>query len=301
MKTVMKHTPKEWVATTRYWSFSVSAMPVVVTVAYLCSSLGAEAVSWLNAVAMVVAVVLFHAAGNLLSDVGDYRSGADSEEAYAVPTLVRHLFEPREYVRLAVALATVAALLGLWMAWQRGWMLLAIGVTGVLLTVCYTKSKNVYLSDVLVFLVFGVLTIMGTDVAVTGQFHAGVLQLSLPLGMITLSVLHINNTVDIATDSAVGIRTVAMALGERRSVVLYRFYQLLPYLLVTLSVALGWMAWPALLCWLSLPVAWGNVRQSMLYGKEGREALLGLDQRSAKLQLVFSLLFAVGLFLSLAI
>lgn len=36
-RTMMKHTLKEWVAVTRYWSFPVSAMPVAVCFAYLFS------------------------------------------------------------------------------------------------------------------------------------------------------------------------------------------------------------------------------------------------------------------------
>ena len=91
----MSHSLKSWIATTRYWSFSVSALPVVAAVAYLASTRGVYAIGWLNAALSVVGVVLFHAAGNLLSDVGDYRSGADSEEAYAVPTLVKHEYEAR--------------------------------------------------------------------------------------------------------------------------------------------------------------------------------------------------------------
>ena len=35
-----KHSIKEWVATTRYWSFSVSALPVLAAVALLCAVRG---------------------------------------------------------------------------------------------------------------------------------------------------------------------------------------------------------------------------------------------------------------------
>ena len=295
----MSHSLKSWVATTRYWSFSVSALPVVAAVAYMAATRGVYAVEWLNAALAVVGVVLFHAAGNLLSDVGDYRSGADSDEAYAVPTLVKHEYEAGEYLWLSGVLFLLGIGLGLLIAWRSDWMLLWVGGAGFLLTVLYTKSKNVWLSDAVVFFIFGVLILLGTTIAVTGDVCYDVLLLSLPLGLITLSVLHINNTVDIRTDGSAGLRTVAMAMGERRALRVYRCYQLLPFLCVVVAVLLRWLPWSSLLCLLALPVAWGNVRRSLRYATEGRNALLGLDLQSAKLQLLFSLTLSVGLFLSI--
>ena len=292
----MSHSLKSWFATTRYWSFSVSALPVVAGVAYLAATRDLYAVGWLNAVLAVVGVVLFHAAGNLLSDVGDYRSGADSAEAYAVPTLVKHEYESREYLWLSAVLFLLGIALGLFIAWRSSWMLLWVGGAGFLLTLLYTKSKNVWLSDLVVFLIFGVLILLGTSIAVTGDVCYDVLLLSLPLGLITLSVLHINNTVDIRTDGSAGLHTVAMAMGERFAVRMYGVYQLLPFLCIVVLVVLRWLPWPSLLCLLALPVAWGNVRRSRRYAAEGRDALLGLDQQSAKLQLLFSLTLSLGLF-----
>lgn len=295
----MKHSIKSWIATTRYWSFSVSALPVLAAVAYLLAIHGVESVNWLNAVLSVIGVVLFHAAGNLLSDVGDYRSGADNEEAHAVLTLVKHEYEAREYLWLSGILFALGVIVGLFIAWRSTWSLLPIGVVGFLLTLLYTKSKNVYMSDLVVFLIFGVLILLGTSVAVTGKLHYDVLLLSLPLGMITLSVLHINNTVDICSDASVGIHTVAMAMHEHLAVRFYICYQLLPFFCIAVLVVLRLLPWQSLLCLLVVPLAWGNVRTALRFDTDGRKALLGLDQRSAKLQLLFSLSLTVGLLLSL--
>lgn len=290
-----KHTLKEWMATTRYWSFPVSAMPVVVAVAYICVKEGVASIHWVNAFLALVGAILFHAAGNLLSDVGDYRSGADNDEAYAVDNLVKHRFEVRDYLRLSCALFVLGIAIGLFLTFRCGWPLLIVGVAGFLLTLLYTYSKNIYLSDLLIFLVFGVLILLGSSVAATGSLHYDVLVLSFPLGLITLSVLHVNNTVDIATDRAAGLHTVAMAIGAKRSVRLYQCYQLLPYLFVVVAVLLRWLPWPTVAVLLTLPVAVGHVRQAGCYFTEGRDALLSLDQRTAKLQLLFSSTLTLGL------
>ena len=95
------HSFKEWVAATRYWSFPVSAMPVIVTFAYLFSrnQLPVEWRSLAIFMMSVCGVVILHAAGNLLSDWADYCSGVDNENAYAVPNLVFGRFEPKEYAQ----------------------------------------------------------------------------------------------------------------------------------------------------------------------------------------------------------
>ena len=294
----MPHTLKEWIATTRYWSFSVSALPVVAGTAYFCALRGFSHIDWLSAALAVVGVVLFHAAGNLLSDVGDFRSGADSREAYAIPNLVEHLFEPKEYLRLSAVLFALGIAIGLFLTWRCGWQLLLIGGAGFLFTLLYTKSKNLWLSDLNVFVIFGILILMGTGFVVTHQVQWSVLLLSLPIGLITLSVLHANNTVDIKTDAAAGLRTVAMALGVERSARLYILYQLTPFAWMLLCVLCGWLPWTALLCLLSLIPAVGNIRQAAAYKARGRDAMLGLDLRSAKLQLIFSLTLSIGLFLA---
>ena len=54
----------------------------------------------------------------------------------------------------------------------------------------------------------------------------------------------------------------------------------------------------ALLCLLAGLKAYHNFRQAGTYGKVGREAMKMLDFHSSQLQLQFSLLLAVGLFIS---
>ena len=154
---------------------------------------------------------------------------------------------------------------------------------------------------------------------VTRQICLDSLLLSVPLGFITLSVLHANNTVDIETDAAAGLHTLAMAMGLERAAKVYISYQIIPFFWILACVVFGYMPWPALLCLVSAVVAWGNIRQAAKdlkrdersesdipqpnghpskEGMRGREAMMGLDLRSAKLQLLFSLTLAVGLIIA---
>jgi len=99
-----KHSFKEWFAATRYWSFPVSTMPVVVTFAYLFANrqVPSGALPWIVLALSLVGVVILHSAGNLLSDWFDYRTGVDNKDAYAVPNLVFGKFQPKEYLFFSI-------------------------------------------------------------------------------------------------------------------------------------------------------------------------------------------------------
>ena len=96
-----RHSLKDWFVATRYWSFPVSTMPVLVSFAYVFSKgmLPSGIMPWVLFALCLLGVVLLHSAGNVLSDWADYRSGVDNENAFAVPNLVFHKFEPVEYRR----------------------------------------------------------------------------------------------------------------------------------------------------------------------------------------------------------
>lgn len=292
----MKHSVKEWVAVTRYWSFSVSAMPVVATFAYLFwSHEPGSMLSLGKALVALVGVVVLHAAGNVLSDYYDYKTGVDNEQAFAVPNLVFHKFEPKEYLVFSIVLFAIGVAIGLFLTWQSGPVLLLIGGAGVVLTLLYSWLKYHALGDLDIFIIFAVLPVLGTSYVATGSIVWDALVLTLPFAFITVSVLHINNTIDIESDRAAGMRSFAMLLGKKNSVELYMAYQLLPFLCVVVAVALRLLPWYALLCLVALIPASKNVKAARAWRTKGQEAILGLDQATAKLHLVFSLLLSVGL------
>lgn len=292
-----KHSFKEWVAATRYWSFPVSSMPVIATFAYLFSK-GILPLEWRSLLVFllsVLGVIVLHSAGNLLSDWADYRSGVDNEQAYAVPNLVFGHFQPVEYLRMSIVLFVLGCIIGGGVVLLSGPAVLLVGAAGVLLTVLYSFLKYHALGDLDIFIIFGILTVLGSTAAATGAIVWDALVLSVPLGIITVSVLHANNTVDIETDGAAGIKTFAMLLGAKASSILYRVYMVLPFLCIVVSVCVGWLHPLALICLIAAVPAWKNFAQAGQFAQKGLDAMKGLDQGSAQMQLVFSGLLSLGL------
>ena len=292
-----KHSVKEWFAATRYWSFTVSTMPLIVTFAYLFGRgmIPTGVMPWVILVMAVVGVVVLHSAGNVLSDWFDYRSGVDNPNAFAVPNLVFGQFQPREYLVFSLILFVVGSLIGLAIFALTGIGVLIVGVVGVVLTALYSFFKFHALGDLDIFIIFGILPVLGLAYAVTGQWCWDALVLSLPIGLITVSVLHANNTYDIPSDKAAGIKTFAMLIGEKASARLYCVYMVLPFLCIAAAGIIGRLHPMALLCLLAAVKAYSNLRQAASYPVNGREAMKGLDFRSSQLQLMFSLTLAVGL------
>lgn len=289
----MKHTVKDWLFVTRFWSFPVSAMPVIVTVTFLLWK--DYDVKWLCAVLALAGNVIFHAAGNVLSDWWDFKKGVDNEKAYAIPQLVFKQFSPVEYIIFSGLLFTVAVCIGLILVFMSGWQLLIIGIIGASLAANYSFFKFRALGDIFVFICFGILPVIGTSFVTTGCIEWTALVISIPLGIFTIGVLHDNNTVDIATDKEAGIHTLPMLLGERTSVKLYIAYMIIPFIAVITSCFTGYLPALSAICLLAIPIAAGNIKAAYGYFTKGREAMLGLDQKTARLHMIFSILLATGL------
>ena len=293
----MKHSFKEWFAVTRYWSFPVSTMPVVVTFAWLFSrgEIAGGLKPYLILLLSLLGVMLLHAAGNVMSDLFDYKSGVDNENAFAVPNLVFKKFEPREYLSFSIVLFILGIAVGFVVVLLSGPGLIIIGAAGVMLTVLYSFLKYHALGDLDIFIIFGLLTVLGAAFAFTGQFRPDALILAVPLGIITVSVLHANNTYDTESDRAAGIKTFGMLIGLKAAATLYCAYMVIPFLCIIAYVIAGLMHPLALLCLLAAVPAFKNLKKAAAYKQNGLEAMAGLDQGSAKLQMVFSLLLSVGL------
>lgn len=293
-----KHSLKDWFVATRPWSFPVSAIPVAATFALLAAINGFSQLNLLNFVLALVGIIIFHAAGNVLSDWADYRNGVDNKEAYAVPNLVFGHFQPAEYLRYGCLLLAAGLVIGILLTLLSGPMLLIIGGLGVLLTLCYSFFKGHALGELVIFVNFAILPMLGTSFVVTGALDFQTLLLSLPIGFITVAVLFINNTRDIASDGAAGIRTFPMSLGAGTAVKCYQGLILMPYLYLVVMVVLGFLPWLCLIALVGLLPAKGILSSASQFSAKGNECILALDEKTAQMQLVFGLALSVGLLLA---
>lgn len=288
-----KHSFKDWMIAVRHWSFPASAMPVVVTLAYLFWM--KEDVDWVNGVWALLNIVIFHAAGNTWSDYYDYKRGVDAKDTFGAKTLTDGMFTPKEIYRLSLGLLIVALAGGVGLLLRTGLPLLYIGLGGAACSLLYPVLKYNALGDVVIFMAYALLPTLGTAYVAAGLINWDVMWIAIPVGLITVAILHANNTRDIQTDARAGIKTLAMKLGEKTSVILYCIETLFPFGWIIGCAVTGTFPWWSLLV---LPVIIPAMQNILRYPVKGASSIIHLDEQTAKLQLLFSWAFAMSFFIA---
>lgn len=285
---------KNWITATRPWSLTASATPVVITLAWLYSC--GHPVNWFLGIYSLVNIILVHAAGNVWSDYHDYKKKVDDTDTYGVKILTSGQFTPQEILRFSVALNIAAIVMGLVLVAQTGLTLLWIGIAGIALSLLYPPLKYRALGDVVIILCYAFLPAIGTSFAASGAIYWDTLLPVVAPGMITVAILHANNTRDVETDQRARIKTFPILTGRKFAFRLYCFEIVFPYLWIAGLMVAGALTWLALIVLLSAPLAVKNIKTLRAFKTEGVPAIARLDEQTAKLQLTFSLLLAIALF-----
>ena len=293
-------TKKDWILATRPWSFPASTMPALVAISYVFLKNYDElsVVNWWLVIPVVLGVIIFHAAGNLISDYFDYKHGVDTPNNIGNTNMmiINGVFQPKTIFRYGMVLLILASLIGIVLTVVSGWQLLVIGGLGFLLTLFYYKLKFNALGDLDIFVVFGLLISLGTSFVLTKQLDYMVLLISAPTGLLVTGILHANNTRDIENDTRAKISTQASVFGFKNSQRYYFALLLGAYTLVTVFVIVGLLHWVALAVFLSLPIASKNIKR-MKNCKENTD-IADLDGETAKLVMIFSILLALANFIT---
>lgn len=306
-----QRTIKDWIIATRPWSFPASVVPVIVISAYLffLEKTGLNPITgsaesfhfdFVNAILCFFMMVMLHSGGNLVSDYFDHTRGVDKPDGpNGVFWIHSGIFQPAEILRYGWVQLSIGAALGILVLLRSDFSVLWIGVLALLLPAFYPWLKAHALGDLDIFLCFALLPALGLGYVVTGNYHFESLLYCLPFGLLTVSILHANNTRDIDNDRQAGLRTLPHLAGLRRSKTLYFIEVFAPYLIVTVLAVVGFFfSGPAnlliLLPLATLPLAVKNVRMMYQTNSSDNKPIAQLDQLSAKVQLAFGLLYALG-------
>lgn len=204
---------------------------------------------------------------NVANDVFDTVQGAD--DANVTPTkfsggsrVIQYgLLSLRQMALVSGTFYVLAALIGVALLVLRGSpALLAIGVVGLIVSLGYTAPplKFVYrgLGEVAVALGFGPFMLVGAYVVQT----AGLLTwepfvASIPVALLVALILYVNEIPDRRGDARAGKRTLPVRFSRRAVIGGYNAAAALAYVALAVGVVLGVLPWPALLMFLTLPLA----------------------------------------------
>lgn len=286
---------RTWLLAVRPATLPAAASGVVVG---LGAALAAGAAFRLDtALGCLAVALLLQVVANLANDLSDFRRGADTPDR-AGPTRVASagLVTERQ-LEVAIGLTIgVAALAGLWLAWVGGPALVGLGVLAIVAALAYTGGPWPYgyrgLGEVFVFVFFGLVAVVGTAYLQALRFEPLFAVAAIPVGALTTAVLVVNNLRDIPTDTAAGKRTLAVMVGRRATAVEYGLL-LAAAFGVPIALLLAGFGIVQLLPLLSAPLVGPLLRTVRDFG-EPRQ-LNPVLKGTARLDLVFGLLFAVAL------
>ncbi len=251
----------------------------------------------LPALAALIGALLLQIGSNLANDVFDYLRGAESKERLGPLRVTQAgLLTPKE-VQIGMWITfALAALIGIYLITVAGWAILLIGLTAIVAAIAYTGPiSDRGLSELFVFAYFGVAAVTGTYYVQALTTSPAAWWMSIPIGLLIVNILVVNNLRDIAADQAAGKITLAVRMGEAATrkeyiILLGIAYTILP-LLVGMRLIPAW----TLLVWLSAPKAWKVARQVQTEsGRPLNQALAGTGQIS----LIYSILFFIGIALA---
>ena len=249
--------------------------------------------------ATLAAAVLLQIGTNLANDLFDFERGADTAERLGPPRVTQSGLIPPERVRLGMFVSFGAALvIGVYLLFVGGWPILVIGVLSIVAGVAYTGGPWPLgyhgLGDLMVFVFFGLVAVVGTYYLQAETVSATAFLAAVPVGLLVTAILVVNNLRDIETDRRAGKRTLAVRLGERATRVQYVLLVLVPYACVPALLLGDASIWVGL-AWLTLPIAL-MLSRGVLLGATGT-GLNAVLKRTAQLDFAFGALLALGLLL----
>jgi 1,4-dihydroxy-2-naphthoate octaprenyltransferase len=282
---------KRWVLGARPRTLPASAVPVVVGTAVAIAA--GHAVWWRAMVALVVSLAL-QIGTNYANDYSDGVRGTDLVRVGPLRLVASGLASPSAVKRAAVASFAVAGVAGLTLAAAAGWWLILVGVASIAAGWLYTGGPRPYgyigLGEVFVFVFFGLVATVGTAYVQLERFTGLEFLAAVPVGLLAVALLVVNNLRDIEGDTTAGKRTLATRIGAGRTRTLYAATLLGPFVLaVAAAVSRPW----ALLALIALPLALVPVRR-VRNGEAGRGLIEVLGQ-TGRTQLAVGALLAFGL------
>ena len=277
----------KWILGARPRTLPAAIAPVVVAT----SLVGAD-INWFRALLALKVAVWLQIGVNFANDYSDGVKGTDADRVGPIRLVGSGLASAQSVKNAAFISFGIASIAGTWLALLTTPLLILIGISSIAAAWGYTGGKNPYgykgLGDLSVFLFFGVVATMGTYYAQTEELTLLSFIVSVPMGALSCAILSINNLRDRPKDELVGKRTVAVRIGDRNA---RRMYVAL--LILAHFAAIATLIPTVLLTLLALPMSLSISRQ-VLSGISGKE-LIPVLGRTGKLQMVFSILFAIGL------
>jgi 1,4-dihydroxy-2-naphthoate octaprenyltransferase len=282
-----------WVEAARPRTLSAGITPVLVGTAA-----ADHFIAWRFAAALVVGVSI-QVGVNYANDLFDAQRGVDTEERLGPRRAVASGLVSPQRMRVALGITiAVAAVAGLMLALATTLWLLVVGLACFAALLAYSGGPRPYasagLGEVFVFVFFGLVATIGSAYVQAERIAATAVAAAIPVGLLAVAILVVNNLRDIPTDAVAGKNTLAVRLGENRTRRLFTILSMATLLTAFVTSVVAESLWPLLGLVCSLPLE----RARKIVDRERASALIPALGATSAAQIVLGAGLAVGLWIS---
>lgn len=270
------NTLRFWLKNSRDISLPQSALPCL-TAIVLC--IGQEDFVWWLALPVLLGVCAAHLGMNLADDYFDYRHDSRLRSDIS-STSIRARMDKCSYIQSgatnvhALGWAVVwflafAALMGLTAflaqgllhGWQAVLGIVLYAVLGLLIGINYSGKPLELgfhgLGELVIGLMFGPINMLGVQAAMTGQlFSWQMLCMGIGVGCLVINIVYVHSVMEVSADAELGKMTFARLLRKPALMIAFvAVFALMPFVMLTIGIALGWWSPLYLLTLLTLPMS----------------------------------------------
>jgi 1,4-dihydroxy-2-naphthoate octaprenyltransferase len=279
----------KWILGARPRTLPAAIAPVVVATALVGTDF-----NWFRALLALKVAVWLQIGVNFANDYSDGVKGTDADRIGPIRLVASGMASAKSVKAAAFISFAIASVAGTWLAFLTSPLLILVGIISIAAAWGYTGGKNPYgykgLGELSVFLFFGVVATMGTYYALTEDITLLSFIVSVPMGALSCAILSINNLRDRPKDQLVGKLTLAVRIGDRNARLMF-----VGLLMLAHSAAIATLIPTVLITLLALPMSFLISRQ-VLSGISGKD-LIPVLGKTAKLQMIFAILLAAGLWI----
>ncbi len=258
-----------WWKAVRYHFVPPSFLPVFVGTASAYHHCGE--IDFLFFLLTLIAVVANHIGLNMTDDYFDLKHAVDvfkdqDSNPYSggSGTLTSGEIKPRSMLMAFSLCYAVTVLIGAYLVYLRGPVILFLGLFGIFSAFFYTAPPVKYgyrgLGEVSQLLNFSLVIGLGSYYVQTGAFSFETAMLVLPLGFLMFAMITINEMPDYKEDKTGGKNNLVVKLGRKRARYLYVGGILFAYVPIITLPFLDPDYFPVLISLITVPLAWKAVK-----------------------------------------
>lgn len=257
------------------------------------------------AVLAITTTVFLQVLSNLANDYGDSKKGTDNDNRVGPERAVQSGAISLREMRSGVITSSILSLLSgtalIYIALKDYnlaylFSFFVLGIASIAAAIKYTIGKTPYgyagLGDLFVFLFFGITGVIGTYFLHTHNFELILILPATSIGLLSASVLNMNNMRDIKNDAESNKKTLVVKMGIRKSKTYHTMLIIGAITSFTTYLILAESSYIFFICLIPLPIFMLNLKKVWSF-KDSRE----LDSELKKLALstfLLTLLFGVS-------